>query len=39
MRQHFENDARHLIGHDGALRFWLHDGHTEMFLFKFCGQP
>ncbi len=27
-----------LIGHDGALRFYLRDGHAEMFLFKFCGQ-
>ncbi|MEO6787811.1 MAG: hypothetical protein ABI318_16925 [Chthoniobacteraceae bacterium] len=27
-----------LIGHDGALRFYLHEGHAEMFLFKFCGQ-
>ena len=28
-----------IIGHDGALRFYLRDGHAEMFLFKFCGQP
>jgi hypothetical protein len=28
-----------LIGHDGALRFYLPDGHAEMFLFKYCGQP
>ena len=28
-----------VIGHDGALRFYLRDGHAEMFLFKFCGQP
>jgi hypothetical protein len=28
-----------VIGHDGALRFYLPDGHAEMFLFKFCGQP
>ena len=27
-----------VIGHDGALRFYLRDGHAEMFLFKFCGQ-
>jgi hypothetical protein len=27
-----------LVGHDGALRFYLRDGHAEMFLFKFCGQ-
>jgi len=27
-----------LIGHDGALRFYLPDGHAEMFLFKYCGQ-
>jgi len=27
-----------LIGHDGALRFYLRDGHAELFLFKFCGQ-
>ena len=27
-----------IIGHDGALRFYLRDGHAEMFLFKFCGQ-
>jgi len=26
------------VGHDGALRFYLPDGHAEMFLFKFCGQ-
>jgi hypothetical protein len=28
-----------LIGHDGALRFYLRDGRAEMFLFKYCGQP
>ncbi len=28
-----------VIGHDGALRFYLRDGRAEMFLFKFCGQP
>jgi hypothetical protein len=28
-----------IIGHDGALRFYLRDGRAEMFLFKFCGQP
>ncbi len=28
-----------LIGHDGALRFYLPDGRAEMFLFKYCGQP
>ncbi len=28
-----------ITGHDGALRFYLRDGHAEMFLFKFCGQP
>jgi len=27
-----------ITGHDGALRFYLRDGHAEMFLFKFCGQ-
>jgi len=27
-----------IIGHDGALRFYLRGGHAEMFLFKFCGQ-
>ena len=29
---------RDLIGHDGALKFYLPDGRAEMFLFKFCGQ-
>ena len=28
-----------LIGHDGALRFYLPDGKAELFLFKYCGQP
>jgi hypothetical protein len=28
-----------IIGHDGALRFYLPDGRAEMFLFKYCGQP
>jgi len=28
-----------ITGHDGALRFYLRDGHAEMLLFKFCGQP
>jgi hypothetical protein len=28
-----------LIGHDGALRFYLPEGKAEMFLFKYCGQP
>ena len=28
-----------VIGHDGALRFYLPEGRAEMFLFKFCGQP
>jgi hypothetical protein len=27
-----------IIGHDGALRFYLPEGHAAMFLFKFCGQ-
>lgn len=28
-----------LIGHDGALRFYLPEGRAELFLFKYCGQP
>ncbi len=27
-----------MIGHDGALRFYLPGGVAELFLFKFCGQ-
>ena len=27
-----------VIGHDGALRFYLREGHAELLLFKFCGQ-
>ena len=27
-----------LIGHDGAIRFYLPHGKAEMFLFKYCGQ-
>lgn len=28
-----------IVGRDGALRFYLPDGTSEMFLFKYCGQP
>jgi len=31
--------ATDLIGHDGALRFYLPEGKAELFLFKYCGQP
>jgi hypothetical protein len=27
-----------IIGHDGAIRFYLPGGDAEMFLFKYCGQ-
>jgi len=27
------------VGRDGAIRFYFADGTTEMFLFKYCGQP
>ena len=27
-----------LIGHDGALRFYLPEGKAGLFLFKYCGQ-
>ena len=27
-----------LVGHDGAIRFYLPHGKAEMFLFKYCGQ-
>ncbi len=28
-----------VLGHDGALRFYLSNHTTEMLLFKYCGQP
>ena len=27
-----------VVGHDGAIRFYLPDGDAELFLFKYCGQ-
>jgi hypothetical protein len=30
---------RDLIGRDGAIRFYFPTGHTELLLFKYCGQP
>lgn len=28
-----------LVGRDGALRFYYRESFTELFLFKYCGQP
>jgi hypothetical protein len=30
---------RDFAGRDGAIRFYFDDGHAELLLFKYCGQP
>ncbi len=30
---------RDYVGRDGAIRFYFDDGHAELLLFKYCGQP